>query len=519
MAWKRAAVFAALLFFGAARPSAAQDVTLTSPDGAVEITGMLLGFDGEFYRVDTQYGELTVDGSGVLCEGPGCPSLVAFVAELAFSGSSAMAEVLLPSLIEGFALRNGLQTRRTAMQNARFAYALHRPDTEAKVAHFDFHVTNTDEGFADLLANEADVVMALREIRKPEQTRAYEAAMGDMTDARRSRVLALDAIVPIVSPGNPVREIATPDLARVFAGEIDNWQDLGGPDAPIELHLPHAGSGLSQAVEDKLLTPAKLVVAATAQRHPRSSAVSRAVTTDPFAIGMTSFAETGNARALRLTGDCGFSLEASRRTIKTEDYPLTAPMFLYLPARRLPKIAREFLLYTRSPAAQIVIRRAGFVDQSPERIGINAQGDRLANAIASAGEEVTLAELQTLIETVGSMTRLSTSFRFETGSTRPDAQSRANILQLAREIETGLYDAKRLLFVGFSDGEGPADGNRRIALKRAEAVRGAVLQAAELPEVLQVEIGVEAFGEALPMACDDSAWGRQVNRRVEVWMR
>jgi phosphate transport system substrate-binding protein len=35
----------------------------------------------------------------------------------------------------------------------------------------------------------------------------------------------------------------------------------------------------------------------------------------------------------------------------------------------------------------------------------------------------------------------------------------------------------------------------------------------------RVDISVAAFGEALPMACDDSAWGREVNRRVEVWVR
>jgi phosphate transport system substrate-binding protein len=37
------------------------------------------------------------------------------------------------------------------------------------------------------------------------------------------------------------------------------------------------------------------------------------------------------------------------------------------------------------------------------------------------------------------------------------------------------------------------------------------------PDLLTLDI--DAFGEAMPMACDDSAWGRQVNRRVEIWVR
>ncbi|UWQ91482.1 substrate-binding domain-containing protein [Rhodobacteraceae bacterium M382] len=520
MAFLRAAVFAAL-FLGwiVPTPARAQDVTLTSPDGAVEISGTLLGFDGEFYRVDTQYGELTVDGSGVICDGPGCPNLSEFVAELAFSGSSAMGEVLLPALIEGFALRKGLRTNRINQDPTHFDYSLHRPDDGVAVARFLFRITTTDEGFADLLANEADVVMALREIRSNEHQRAYEAGMGNMTDARRSRVLALDAMVPVVAPGNPVRTVSVPQLAQVFSGQIVNWQELGGPNAPIALHLPAVGSGMAQAVEDRLLAPVRLDVADDIQRHDRSGTLARAVTTDPFALGIASFSETGTARPLTLTGSCGYRLSATRRTIKTEDYPLTSPMFLYLPARRLPQIGREFLSYAQSPAAQVVIRRAGFVDQAPEYIRVSAQGDRLANAIQAAGEEVKLSELHRMVKMMKPTTRLSTSFRFETGSTRPDAQSRANIAQLARALEVGTYDARKLIFVGFSDGEGAAEGNRRIALKRAQAVRDAVLAAAETMDSTRTEIGIEAFGEALPMACDDSAWGRQVNRRVEVWVR
>lgn len=419
------------------------------------MSGTLLGFDGEFYRLDTVYGEMTIDGSGVRCEGPACPNLQDFVAEISISGSATMGAVLMPALIEGFGLRNGFRTERVPEEPARFTYQFLNETTNKLVADFQFCVTNTDEGFADLLANEADIVMALREIRASERQRARDAGMGDLTAPNRSRVLALDAVVPIVSSGNPVRSISPPQLAAIFAGEIVNWSDLGGPNAPIDLHLPSGQTGLGQAVEDQVMKPAKLKFGPNIVRNVRGVDLALAVAASPFAIGIASYAETGNTQVLTLRGECGFALRAARRTIKTEDYPLTAPMFLYLPARRLPKVAREFLAYTRGQSAQIVIHRAGFVDQAAEEISIANQGSRFANAITTAGTEISLQELQRMISTLDGMARLTTSFRFETGSIRLDAQSRSNVQQLARALEIGKYDARRLMFVGFSDGDGP----------------------------------------------------------------
>ncbi|MEL6618848.1 MAG: phosphate ABC transporter substrate-binding/OmpA family protein [Pseudomonadota bacterium] len=517
MAWFRAAFCAALFFWASAL--AAQDVTLTSPDGQVEISGTLLGFDGEFYRVQTIYGELTVDGSGVACDGPACPNLQDFVAEISVSGSATMGAVLMPALLEGFALRSDYTASRETIEGTSFTYVLSDETSGKPVARFYFHVSTTDEGFADLLANDADIVMALREIRPGERQRAREAGMGDLTQANRSRVLALDALVPIVATSNPVATIDPTALADVFAGRVTNWKDLGGADAPIALHLPGVRTGLGQAVEDDVMGPVGLQLADTITRHDRGNTLVEAVLRDPFALGIASFADAGQARALSLTGPCGFSLSADRGTIKTEDYPLTAPMFLYLPARRLPKVAREFLAFTRSISAQVVIRRAGFVDQAPEEVSIDEQGYRFANAVTSAGPEVPLEELQRMTRTLYDMARLSTSFRFEAGSVRLDAQSRSNVEQLARALEQGKYDARRMLLVGFSDGDGPAEANRNIALRRAEAVRRALVAAAETANFDRIQLEVDAFGEALPMACDDSAWGRQANRRVEVWVR
>ena len=70
-------------------------------------------------------------------------------------------------------------------------------------------------------------------------------------------------------------------------------------------------------------------------------------------------------------------------------------------------------------------------------------------------------------------------------------------------------------------GTGPAPRNKELSLERAQAVRGAVQ--AQLEQLSAgpppLELSVQGHGEVLPMGCDDSAWGRQVNRRVEVWLR
>ncbi|MEM1007265.1 MAG: cell envelope biogenesis protein OmpA, partial [Pseudomonadota bacterium] len=211
MAILRAAA-AALCSVTMAAMAVAQDITLTSHDGQVEVTGNLLSFDGEFYRVDTQFGELTIDGSGVTCDGPACPNLTDFVAEVRFSGASVMAETVLPALIIGFARRDGLTATPERVDARSFAYELYQTGRDAPLARFVFRVGTTGQGFVDLTENMSDIVMALREVREPERMAAEAAGLGDLVKTRRSRVIALDAMVPVVAKGNGLRQIAPSDL-------------------------------------------------------------------------------------------------------------------------------------------------------------------------------------------------------------------------------------------------------------------------------------------------------------------
>jgi phosphate transport system substrate-binding protein len=220
---------------------------------------------------------------------------------------------------------------------------------------------------------------------------------------------------------------------------------------------------------------------------------------------------------LTLTDSCGFPLLPTPLAVKAEDYPLAVPVLFLAAKRRLPLMTREFLDFLRTPAAQEVIAAAGYIDRSATRQPMTSDGLRLINAIQGAGDDVTLADLKRLVGLMDGADRLSLTFRFEDGSSTLDATSRDNLLDLAQLISSSQFPGERLLLAGFSDGSGSAEANLALSVERAARVAQELAAVApDLP--IEALPAVEGFGEALPMACDETAAGRQLNRRVEVWL-
>ncbi|MEM1066431.1 MAG: phosphate ABC transporter substrate-binding/OmpA family protein [Pseudomonadota bacterium] len=499
-------------------PIKAEPATLTSQTGGLVLEGEILGFDGEIYRIDTVYGVLTVDGAGVACAGEGCPEPEDYVSDFMISGAAESGALLMPALLEAFAEKQGYRITRREEDATHFTYLLDGADGRP-AAQVRFRVTSSDEGFADLLAEQADIALSFREITAREQTMAREAGLGDLARPERSGIVALDALVPIVALENPLTSISIEELAALFSGETGDWAALGAPLGPVTVHARTPSAGLSETFARRVLTPREMAMSPDAILHDSPADLADAVATDPFAIGITTFSERGNARALPIRGRCGHQAWASRNTLKTEDYPLTAPHFVYTPARRLPPVARAFLAYLKTDDAQRAIRDAGFVEQLLAEIPLSFQGDRLAKAVLNTGAEVGARDLRRLVSALEGGRRSTLTFRFAEGGVELDAQSRANVALLAGAMADGAFDGRTVLFAGFSDGQGDATSNRRLSLRRAEAVRDAVIDAAD-PAVLDVvTIAAEGFGEAMPMACDEDAWGRFVNRRVEIWLR
>lgn len=495
----------------------AQDIRLTSRDGSLSVEGVLLGYDGEFFRIETVYGPLTLDGEGVICDGPGCPDLTAFVAEVTLSGTRHMADRLMPALLLAFANQRGFQVERQVATETDSTFIMR--DAERERARFRLLGTSTREGFADLIAEAADIALVLREPGDAERQMAESSGSGNLVQGRRARVVATDGIVVVSAPGQDITQLSLDDMAALFSDTSPSWADFDGPDLPMAIHIPAGSSGVAEAFRERLLQPGGKAFTPTATVHTDLETLVDTVANDPLAVGLTTLSEQGNAATVAIRGACGYDQIPTVRSLRTEDYPLTLPLMLFTPARRLPLLAREFLEFVEGPRADLVVRRLGFVDQSIVETDFNDQGNRLAHAIEAAGEDIDLQALQDMVKTLSGRKRLSTTFRFEGGATRLDIPSRESAARLARAIETGAFSGADLLFVGFSDSEGVASANKALSERRAKAVLGQVRDASFSADFDRLTMTAMGLGETLPVACDDTDWGRALNRRVEVWVK
>lgn len=483
--YQGAAFFAALFL---AFPLMAQDVTLTARNGGLALNGELVSYDGEFYRIDTAYGGLTVSAEGVICDGPACPDLTAPMVRIDIAGAPDLAERLLPRLFSGFAEGRGLVFIPGDTAEIR------DPKTEQLLARIQFLPMSMDTATAAVQARKAAMMIG------------YSAP-----PALRSYAIGLEPLVPIVAAENQFPAIRSADLAAALTGKITNWQAIGGPDMPVVIHGLMESSGMALAVRNRVGDMAD------GPRHADAAALAEAVARDPWALALTGQSGQGDARALPLTDACDFPLLATQLTVKAEDYPLTASLFLAVAKHRQPLLIREFLDYLATEKAQEAVAAAGFIDRRLGTAPLTEDGQRLLGAIRNAGPEITLAELQRLAAAMTGGQRLSLTFRFQDGSSQLDAVSRDNLSDLAGHIATGRFLGHDLVFAGFSDGTGSAEVNLDLSESRAIAVRSAL--AALAPDLTDAQLPkVQAFGEALPMACDTTATGRQINRRVELWL-
>lgn len=496
----------------------AQQVTVSSKDNAVSISGELVSFDDEVYVLDTDIGRLRLSRTATDCVGEACPILTTNL-ELAVAVNEPKTASLLQAIVNGYATSRDLTGLSAPDANGVVARIdLQDFQNNTSAGQVDVAVQPTDASFAQLITNQVDLTITKNPVSAAIAEGAVASGGTDLRDLSRERIIALDAIVPIVHPSNPVRSISLEELALISSGRISNWLELGGDDAPIEMLLPAEGSSLDEAFSELVLDPNRVRLRRSATRSESESQAAAVVAQNPNAITVTSLAESGVAEVLPIRQTCGPLAYATDFAIKAEEYPLSRRVFAYSGDGTQSSTGNDFLEFLTSVEAQPVIKEAGYVDQTVVSQPISLQGTRMTSAILSANTGGTLGLVQNFSRDLATADRLSTTFRFTSGSSQLDNKSLEDVQRMVSFLNSAEARNRDVLVIGFTDNVGRFDLNERLALLRATSVRDALVGAVG-GDVLAGRLAVSSYGPLAPVGCNETADGRESNRRVEIWLR
>ncbi|GAB4281267.1 MAG: phosphate ABC transporter substrate-binding protein [Candidatus Promineifilaceae bacterium] len=161
--------------------------------------------------------------------------------------------------------------------------------------------------------------------------------------------VALDGLVVVVHPDNPVTALTLGEVQAVFNGRLTNWQSLGGPDAPIQLVGRERGSGARQIFAERVMAGQRMSINALVVAD--DAALLTAVANDPNAIGYSFMGTAANTAVRMLTID---NVPPANNTVAAQAYPLTTP--LYFVSQQEPSGAlRAWLAWVQSETGQMAV--------------------------------------------------------------------------------------------------------------------------------------------------------------------
>lgn len=495
----------------------ADEVTLKSSDGTVNLVGEFVDFQDDHYIIRTGLGDLRIAASRVRCEGEACPVFETTSADVRFAGSETVGLGVMPLLLSGYASYLDAEASIVATENEGEILADMIGDGGFGEELDSYLVTSTSSGtaFQSLLDGSADIGMSARRIQPQEARDLKASGAGNMVSPTQEHIVAVDSIVIITHPSNPISDITIEQLRGIYAGNINNWSELGGKDMPITLVARQEGSGTRSSFEDRLFGDQPAVLRSDALIADDNNSMAAAVNSDEAALGFVGYAFQRGAKPVNLINECGIASTPDAFSAKTEEYAFQRRLYLYNRGDSLTEPASNFLDYALSAEADGVIAKAGFID-----LGVKSQEQSLDGARARAllDPNADAFEAGVMREMLGQMVnydRLSTTFRFRTGSSRIDERGRIDMKRLV-DFLRDKPEGTKVMLVGFTDSVGAFESNRDLSIVRAGEVREALLEAAggEMPNI---EFDHTGFGEIAPSACNTNENGRAVNRRVEVW--
>ena len=183
----------------------------------------------------------------------------------------------------------------------------------------------------------------------------------DQEQARHwtSKIIANDPIVVLVHRDNQVKSLSLEQIRNIFAGKVNNWQEVGGED--LKIQAAYLDSSVSSGVltvfselvlgKDKDGTPLALRKDAMKASGPKKLGAITAQNKGAVTfMGLTSYRERYGS--LIHVND----IVPNRENITNDSYPLSVTYYVIYDERKQEEIS-SFFSYLESPEGQNITNR------------------------------------------------------------------------------------------------------------------------------------------------------------------
>ncbi|MFV0932251.1 phosphate ABC transporter substrate-binding/OmpA family protein [Pseudomonas jessenii] len=413
---------------------------------------------------------------------------------LRIQGSNTIGAALGPALVEGLLSEQGLRKIRRETPDTANELRIVGETVQGRRVVVEVAAHGSSTGFTALKAASADLAASSRPIKDSEL--ASLQSLGDLKSPSAEQVIAIDGLAIILHPDNPLNQLDTVQLARIFSGEVKSWEDIGGRGGPIHLYARDDQSGTYDTFKELVLSGHGKTLGSAAKRFESSEQLSDAVSADPHGIGFIGLPYVRQAKAVAIVDGQSQAMPPLNSLIATEDYPLSRRLFFYLPPNGKNPWANALVAFAQSTKGQAIVAANGFIAQTVQAMAVTP------NALMPEGYQALSRHAQ----------RLSVNFRFEEGSATLDNKARQDLWRVLDYIRQHDKTAGQVTLVGFGDAKSDPARADLLSKLRAMAVRR------ELVKSGVVFREIRGFGAEMPVAANSADEGRIKNRRVEVWV-
>ena len=227
-------------------------------------------------------------------------------------------------------------------------------EAERPEVRIDVQTGGSSRGLADAAQGIADIGMVSRALKENE------------TDFQ-SFAIANDGIGIILQSSNPVESLSDEQVVDIYTGKIDNWQQVGGIDAPItvvskaegrstlELFLDHFQLDNSQIQADVIIGDNQQGIKTVAGNKNAIGYVSIGTAERDISAGVP----------LKLLSVGG--VDASTATVQDGTFPLSRP--LNLVTTETPSgLTKEFIEFAQSEKVNDLVEAQNFVPISSDNL-------------------------------------------------------------------------------------------------------------------------------------------------------